>query len=593
MPVKTIVDIKPSVDAPPKPAKEKIEIKDLLADPIEERIRIDNLLAPTSQPQKPDFKPFAQNIMPEPKAILPLKYDPFTYNAEYVRDTIADGTKVSPNQSFTQIWVLRNPGPNAWPAGCSVKFVGGDNMLNFDNTHPSVDHAAESQTIRRSVQIGEEVAFSVVMKAPKRHGTAISYWRLKSPEGTPFGHRLWCHVDVVNRNPTVEDVPETPAADLTMPASTRPRSVNFSVGTMATAPAPAPPRPAPRPVSMHVMPPFPTTASVPPVPFSRVPQPVPVMTHKVFENGTEVQHIENIANAPHRHSMPPPPPPGVSGYQYIPYRPGNAPVNYPSQFQNQALQDYQAQITLLEQQNKRRLMVARQEAAGRAAAEMKKVSEKGKGPASPHAMPPPPFPLQSNISRERLEQLKAQQIAQRQRVLEAQRIARYKNPFGAPPPPFPPMAKPEAPPVPAPKEEIPKAAENVVEEKKPEIIPVVAPVVAPVVIPVTKAEPKPVEAPSPKLELKRVDSNTNSSTKTESSTMVFPTLEKESPTSSTHEVVTAPTSVQAISVGLASPSTVKSEPELFEDAESVELSDASFLTDEEYDILDASDEEYV
>jgi len=82
----------------------------------------------------------------------------------------------------------------------------------------------------------------------------------------------------------------------------------------------------------------------------------------------------------------------------------------------------------------------------------------------------------------------------------------------------------------------------------------------------------------------------------EKGNMIFPKLDKESPVSSTHDV-TSTASVKAEGVPLASPNSEKSDLEIFEDAENLSLvqssdEDDGFLTDEEYDILDASDEEF-
>ena len=120
--------------------------------------------------------------------------------AHFITDATPDGSKVRMGFAFQQVWVLRNPGPYAWPAGCSVRFVGGDNMFNVDDKYPSstidIASATESNVIKRAVEAGEEVAFYVTMKAPERAGKAISYWRLKAADGTSFGHKLWCDIDV-------------------------------------------------------------------------------------------------------------------------------------------------------------------------------------------------------------------------------------------------------------------------------------------------------------------------------------------------------------------------------------------------------------
>lgn len=123
-----------------------------------------------------------------------------TLTAHFVRDSIPDGMQLLPETRFVQTWFLSNPGPQVWPAGCSVRYVGGDNMLNVDNNHPAsvaaIADATESNVVGREVQVGEIVAFKVLLKAPVREGKSISYWRLKSADGTPFGHRLWCDIEV-------------------------------------------------------------------------------------------------------------------------------------------------------------------------------------------------------------------------------------------------------------------------------------------------------------------------------------------------------------------------------------------------------------
>ena len=125
--------------------------------------------------------------------------------ALFVRDVIPDGSMMAPSQRFSQTWTLRNPGPNVWPAGCCVYYIGGDSMLDIDPNHPShvnqVYKAIRSNVVDRKVEVGEEVEFQVIMRTPERKGKAISYWRLKDPSGLPFGHKLWCDVEVRRHEP--------------------------------------------------------------------------------------------------------------------------------------------------------------------------------------------------------------------------------------------------------------------------------------------------------------------------------------------------------------------------------------------------------
>ena len=168
-PVKTVADIKPS----PQPEEKVLDEKK-----VEEK-------TPISEPVVATFKPKTPTRLPE---------------AVFVGDRVPDGTVIAPNARFVQSWVLRNPGPLSWPAGCSVRFVGGDNMLNIDNTRVAaasdIAEASESNVVGREVLPGEQFPFTVMMKAPAREGKCISYWRLKSADGTPFGHKLWCDIEV-------------------------------------------------------------------------------------------------------------------------------------------------------------------------------------------------------------------------------------------------------------------------------------------------------------------------------------------------------------------------------------------------------------
>ncbi|PYH76045.1 ZZ type zinc finger domain protein, partial [Aspergillus uvarum CBS 121591] len=160
-----------------------------------------------------------------------LAVDPASgYQAFFIRDTIPDDTAMAPNTPFQQTWTLFNPGPLAWPAGTDVQFVGGDSMFNVDTNHPlslnSIAAAMESNKLSQPLEPGQSADFTVTLKTPSRLGTAISYWRLKLPSGMPFGHRLWCDIQVRNVNPVAdtpsssEGVQAAPAMEAAQPETT-------------------------------------------------------------------------------------------------------------------------------------------------------------------------------------------------------------------------------------------------------------------------------------------------------------------------------------------------------------------------------------
>ncbi|KAK0739979.1 hypothetical protein B0T21DRAFT_347228 [Apiosordaria backusii] len=170
--VQTVVDVKP---VEPEIKKEKVEEKPL------EKVEI--------KVEEP-VKPILQAAPAAPAELV----------AVFVTDTIADGTVMEPNHVFEQTWILRNEGKTAWPAGCSVMFVGGDYMGHVDSTHPAATQelrASNVSTVCYSpILPGEEFPFTVLLRTPLRTGRIVSNWRLTTPDGLKFGHRLWCDVKV-------------------------------------------------------------------------------------------------------------------------------------------------------------------------------------------------------------------------------------------------------------------------------------------------------------------------------------------------------------------------------------------------------------
>lgn len=128
-------------------------------------------------------------------------------------ETTKDGTKFAPNRLVFQSWTLRNPGPQAWPAGCAVHYIGGDDMRNLDANRPSsvsaMTFATKSNVLDKSLAPGKTAVFKVMLKSPPREGRVISYWRMKTPEGVPFGHRLWVDITVTS---TPVELPEQQTA---------------------------------------------------------------------------------------------------------------------------------------------------------------------------------------------------------------------------------------------------------------------------------------------------------------------------------------------------------------------------------------------
>lgn len=101
---------------------------------------------------------------------------------------------IAPGVSFSKIWRLRNEGSTAWPEGCRLVHVGAC-TLGASLHGVEVPPAA----------VGQFVDIKVDMVAPTETGRYVSYWRLITPSGVRFGHRVWADI-------LVEAPAATPAA---------------------------------------------------------------------------------------------------------------------------------------------------------------------------------------------------------------------------------------------------------------------------------------------------------------------------------------------------------------------------------------------
>ena len=452
----------------------------------------------------------------QPAAVRPtapkVAVHPSLLQAHFVQDSMLDGTAVEPGTRFTQMWTMRNPGPFTWPAGCSVRFVGGDNMLNLDNNHPmavsDVNNASESNVLGRDVPMGEEVAFKITLKAPMREGKSISYWRMKTAEGTPFGHRLWCDIEVKKAE-------------------------------VVTPPAPAPVFAAPS-MNMNLQ----------------------AQMQRQRQLAMMAQQQQQAAMLARQTAMSGPPPP---------YQDAAITANIPARI-----------AALREQQVKKRELM------------MREFNKHAQSSATPHKQvtieePNTEEKARKDAARQRVEHIKAKILRAREEQAKAMEVEKKKAEAKA-------VALAEQ----------MRAAEELEKAKK-------------------EAREKVQKmldglAEEKKLEKETVEEKTED---LEGSQMVFPKLDKESPASSTYESIASSSKGKAAYVeneqgeiehsatpSVASPTPVAAVPDLaspaieeafdlgddievlsFHDGE--ESEDEGFLTDEEYDILDASDSETV
>jgi Ig-like domain-containing protein len=99
-----------------------------------------------------------------------------TASADFVGETIPDGTIVQPGATFTKVWNIQNTGTCPWNSKWQLIFQGGDIM-----------GGAATYNLPQPASSGQTVEVPIVLTAPQQGGTYIGKWMLKSPWGMTFG----------------------------------------------------------------------------------------------------------------------------------------------------------------------------------------------------------------------------------------------------------------------------------------------------------------------------------------------------------------------------------------------------------------------
>ncbi|MBN1231153.1 MAG: hypothetical protein JXA19_04760 [Anaerolineales bacterium] len=109
--------------------------------------------------------------------------------AEFVSETVEDGTIFAPGETFTKTWVVRNSGTCTWTSGYDLVFIEGDSM----------DGPASQELTAGSISQGQEVVIQLQLIAPEVEGSFRGDWKLRNASGVIFGvpddYTLW--VDIV------------------------------------------------------------------------------------------------------------------------------------------------------------------------------------------------------------------------------------------------------------------------------------------------------------------------------------------------------------------------------------------------------------
>jgi hypothetical protein len=123
-----------------------------------------NTLVPTKAP----------TATPYPTAtFVPIPCD----RVDFITDvTIPDNSIISPGNTFTKTWRLKNSGSCSWNTNYKLVYVSGEQM-----------EGAASTALPGNVNPGQTIDLSVSMKAPSSTGSHQSFWMLQNASGGKFG----------------------------------------------------------------------------------------------------------------------------------------------------------------------------------------------------------------------------------------------------------------------------------------------------------------------------------------------------------------------------------------------------------------------
>jgi len=123
---------------------------------------------------------------PAKTAVVPPTATPLPCNqAQFISETIPDGTVFNAGQDFDKSWRLKNVGTCTWNTNYKMIFADGNKMGG-----PS------SKNLTISVAPGEQYDFLIDQTAPNSAGTYKGFWQIVDDQGKIFVHNLWVEIKV-------------------------------------------------------------------------------------------------------------------------------------------------------------------------------------------------------------------------------------------------------------------------------------------------------------------------------------------------------------------------------------------------------------
>ena len=177
---------------------------------------IPSLAATPSVPSTPTQ---AASASPSPGATSPggTPQSTLENRGEWVAQSIADGTRFAPAETFTITWTLKNVGVSTWTATYMLRYYSGEPFA-----------APKEVLLGQVVPPGDVVEVSVPMKTPVRPGDYRTDWVLADENRGNFNEPVFLKITVGQ--------PPTPTATLPGATSTSAPTATAPAATSTSAP---------------------------------------------------------------------------------------------------------------------------------------------------------------------------------------------------------------------------------------------------------------------------------------------------------------------------------------------------------------------
>lgn len=143
---------------------------------------------------------------PSPTSVLVVLPTTSCNALTFINDvTIPDNTKMTPGQTFTKTWRVKNSGTCDWEDGFQVKFFSGSAM------------SGKTFTLPTTVEAGKQLDISISMTAPVNTGIYTGNWRMTDDSGRFFGDSFYVMIQVAG---SATSAPTTTSAVTNAPTQT-------------------------------------------------------------------------------------------------------------------------------------------------------------------------------------------------------------------------------------------------------------------------------------------------------------------------------------------------------------------------------------